>query len=309
MVNYLVTGATGLVGSSVMRLLACHETEVQGVSSKDVDLCNRDQTFQLISESRPSVLIMAAAKVGGIAANQSDPVGFLSTNLQIQTNLLDAAHTFNIQKVVFLGSSCIYPRDCQQPIIEEYLMTGLLEPTNAPYAIAKISGLKLLQAYRQQYGHAWISLMPTNLYGPNDNFDLESSHVLPALLRRFHEAKANSLDAVTLWGTGGSTREFLHVDDLAKAILHCVSFYDGEMPLNVGTGIEISIKDLAITVARIVGYEGEIRWDKTRPDGTPRKVLNVQRINDNGWRSEIELEVGLRKTYEWFKRNQTESLS
>lgn len=307
--NYLVTGSTGLVGSAVLRLLGKLEVEAQGVNSKDFDLCSRDQTFQLISETRPKVLVMAAAKVGGIVANQKEPVGFLSVNLQIQTNLLDAAHNFNVEKVVFLGSSCIYPRDCAQPILEEYLMTGPLEPTNAPYAIAKISGLQLVQAYRRQYGHTWISLMPTNLYGSNDNFDLESSHVLPALLRRFHEAKTNNLSSVTLWGTGSATREFLHVDDLARAILHCAKSYNEDTPLNVGTGIEISIKDLALTLARIVGYSGDVNWDKEKPDGTPRKVLDVQRINGIGWKSEIKFENGINDTYEWFKKNYAESVS
>ncbi len=307
--NYLVTGSTGLVGSAVLRLLGKLEVEAQGVSSKDFDLCSRERTFQLISETRPKVLVMAAAKVGGIVANQKEPVGFLSVNLQIQTNLLDAAHNFNVEKVVFLGSSCIYPRDCAQPILEEYLMTGPLEPTNAPYAIAKISGLQLVQAYRRQYGHTWISLMPTNLYGPNDNFDLESSHVLPALLRRFHEAKTNNLSSVTLWGTGSATREFLHVDDLARAILHCAKSYNKDTPLNVGTGIEISIKDLALTLARIVGYSGDVNWDKEKPDGTPRKVLDVQRINGIGWKSEIGFENGITDTYEWFKKNRAGALS
>ena len=299
----LVTGATGLVGSAVMRLLEQRGVAAQGVSSRDADLCNRDDVYQLISETQPKVLIMAAAKVGGIIANQNDPVGFLAVNLQIQTNLLNAAHNFGVKKVVFLGSSCIYPRDCAQPIREEYLMTGPLEPTNAPYALAKISGLQLVQAYRKQFGHSWISLMPTNLYGPNDNFSLESSHVLPALLRRFHEAKKDKRDVVTLWGTGTATREFLHVDDLAKAILHCASNYDEPTALNVGTGLEISIKDLAILVSDLVGYRGQIAWDEEKPDGTPRKVLDVSRINSLGWQSQVGLEDGIRDTYEWFKRN------
>jgi GDP-L-fucose synthase len=280
---------------------------VKGVSSKDADLSDRDQTFQLISDTQPKVLIMAAAKVGGIVANQRDPVGFLSENLQIQTNLLDAAHAFKVTKVVYLGSSCIYPRDSIQPILEESLMTGPLESTNAPYALAKISGLQLVQAYRRQFGHSWISLMPTNLYGPNDNFDLESSHVLPALLRKFHEAQANKRDEVILWGTGAATREFLHVDDLAKAILHCLKFYDGDFPLNVGTGVETSVKNLALSIAQIVGFSGEIKWDDSKPDGTPRKVLNVKRINDIGWKSEIDLIDGIERTYEWFKKSQMES--
>jgi GDP-L-fucose synthase len=307
--TYLVTGGTGLVGSSVLRLLSQLDLPVKGVSSKDADLCDRDQTFQLISDTRPKFLIMAAAKVGGIVANQNNPVGFLSENLQIQTNLLDAAHEFKIEKVVFLGSSCIYPRDSNQPILEESLMTGPLEFTNAPYALAKLSGLHLVQSYRRQFGHSWISLMPTNLYGPNDNFDLVSSHVLPALLRKFHEALVSDQSTVTLWGTGAATREFLHVDDLSNAILHCLKNYNDDLPLNVGTGVETSVKDLAMHIAQIVGYRGQIEWDKSKPDGTPRKVLDVKRITNLGWRHEIDLLPGIEQTYKWFKESQVESSS
>lgn len=301
--SFLVAGSTGLVGSSVMRLLEERGLEAQGVSSTDANLCDRDEAFSLISKKRPRVLIMAAAKVGGIVANQNRPVDFLSINIQIQTNLLDAAHTFDVERVVFLGSSCIYPRECPQPIREEYLMTGPLEPTNSPYAIAKISGVELVKAYRRQFGHSWISLMPTNLYGSHDNFDLESSHVLPAMIRKFHDAKIAGAKSVTLWGSGNPTREFLYVDDLASAILHCVSVYDEQMPLNVGTGVEVSINELATTVSRVLDYEGQILWDKVRPDGTPRKVLDVTRLNSIGWKHETNLEEGILKTYDWFTSN------
>jgi GDP-L-fucose synthase len=296
----LVAGDTGLVGRAIVRKFNEGQISFLGASSKVVDFCDRNSTFEYINLVKPEIMIMAAAKVGGIVANRDKPVDFLSLNLQIQTNLLDAAHNAKVRKVVFLGSSCIYPRECNQPIREASLLTGPLEPTNSAYAIAKISGVELVKAYRRQYGHTWISLMPTNLYGPFDNFDLESSHVLPALLRRFIEAKSTGSKSVTLWGTGSPTREFLFVDDLASAILFCANNYDDALQINVGTGIETSIKDLANLIKQIIGFEGSILWDKDKPDGTPRKVLDVGLLHSMGWKHTVELEEGIRRTYEWY---------
>lgn len=296
----LVAGDTGLVGRAIVRKFNERQISFLGASSKEVDFCDRNSTLEYVNHVKPEILIMAAAKVGGIVANRDNPVDFLSLNLQIQTNLLDAAHNAKVRKVVFLGSSCIYPRECNQPIREASLLTGPLEPTNSAYAIAKISGVELVKAYRKQYGHSWISLMPTNLYGPFDNFDLESSHVLPALLRRFIEAKSTGAKSVTLWGTGSPTREFLFVDDLASAILFCANNFDDDLQINVGTGIETSIKDLANLIKQIIGFEGSILWDKDKPDGTPRKVLDVGLLHSMGWKHTVELEEGIRRTYEWY---------
>ena len=275
-----------------------------GAGREELDLLNRDQVFEYIHSSRPDAIVIAAARVGGILANSSFPVEFLSENLRIMTNLLDASHSANIDRVLFLGSSCIYPRMSPQPIREEYLLTGELEPTNEAYALAKISGLKMIQAYRKEYGRDWISIMPTNLYGPNDNFDVESSHVLPAMLRRFDEAKENNVPSVEVWGSGSPRREFLHVDDLAQACLFVLENYSGDIPLNVGTGVDVSIKELAELTRDIVGYEGEIKWDTSRPDGTPQKLLDVSRIEKLGWRHKIQLSDGLKNTYEWYKSSQ-----
>jgi GDP-L-fucose synthase len=246
-----------------------------------------------VESEKPDWVIIAAAKVGGIHANSTFPVEFLSENLQIETNLIDACHSSRIERVLFLGSSCIYPKHCPQPIKEEYLLTGPLEPTNEAYALAKISGLKLIEAYRKQYGHRWISAMPTNLYGPGDNYDLQTSHVLPALMRKFYDAMRTAAPSVTLWGSGKPRREFLHSDDLAAACLHLLETYDGMMPVNVGTGSDISIRELADLVARSFGYRGEILWDQTKPDGTFRKLLDVSQMTNLGWESSISLASGI----------------
>jgi GDP-L-fucose synthase len=256
---------------------------------------------KFIKANRPSLVIDAAAKVGGIGANNSLPVEFLSDNLRIQSNLMEAAHAASVEKFVFLGSSCIYPRNCQQPIKEEYLMTGPLEATNSAYAIAKIAGIELINSYRKEYGAKWISLMPTNLYGPRDNFDLQASHVLPALIRRFVEAVENGSTKVVLWGSGSPKREFLHVNDLAQAVLKASENYDSSMHLNIGTGSDITIKELAGKVAAAAGFNGEIEWDSSKPDGTPQKVLDVSKIKALGWEPTITLEAGIASTIAWYK--------
>jgi len=277
--------------------------EVVRVSSKVVNLTDRRATFDFLHEVKPDAVIDAAAKVGGIGANNSQPVEFLSANVQIQTNLMDAAHAVNVERFVFLGSSCIYPRDAQQPIKEESLLTGPLEATNSAYAIAKIAGIELIRSYRREYGRRWISLMPTNLYGPGDNFDLATSHVLPALIRRFSEAVENGSSEVVLWGTGLPRREFLHVDDLATAVLLCMERYDDDQILNVGVGSDVTIKELAGIIASVTGFQGEILWDSSKPDGTPRKVLDVSRIVELGWSPKITLKDGIIQTLAWYREN------
>jgi len=299
----LVAGSSGLVGSAVIRELNRVNKEVIGISSKDVDLLDRAKTFSYIKELKPNLIIDAAAKVGGVGSNNAYPVEFLSQNLQIQSNLMDAAHQANVEKFVFLGSSCIYPRNCAQPIKEEYLLTGELEQTNSAYAVAKIAGIELIKSYRKEYGRSWISAMPTSLYGPNDNFDLETSHVLPALIRKFIEAKQNNSLEVVLWGSGTSLRELLHVDDLAKAILVCIQKYDDTEHINIGSGDEISIKNLAVKIANLTGFTGSIVWDANRPDGTPRKVLDSTKINNLGWKPSITLDQGIASTVEWYQEN------
>ena len=299
----LVAGGTGLAGSAIVRELERVNKKVIGISSKDVDLLDRAKTFSFIKDLKPTLIIDAAAKVGGVGSNNAYPVEFLSQNLQIQSNLMDAAHEAKVEKFVFLGSSCIYPRNCAQPIKEDYLLTGELEQTNSAYAVAKIAGIELIKSYRKEYGHTWISVMPTNLYGPNDNFDLENSHVLPALIRKFVEAKRDNSSEVVLWGSGTPLREFLHVDDLAKAILICLEKYDDAQQINIGSGDEISIKDLGQKIANLTGFTGKVVWDANRPDGTPRKVLDSTKINKLGWKRAITLDQGIASTVKWYQEN------
>jgi GDP-L-fucose synthase len=296
-----VAGHRGLVGSAIARKLAAEGFGNLLVRTREeLDLRDQAAVERFFFSEKPEFVFLAAAKVGGIMANATYPAEFLYENLAIQNNVIHAAWKHGVRKLVFLGSSCIYPKFAPQPIHEDSLLTGPLETTNEAYAIAKIAGLKLCAAYRQQYGFAAISLMPTNLYGPGDNFDLEKSHVLPALIRRFHEAHINGAAEVTLWGTGTPRREFLHVDDLAAAACYLMERYDGAEPLNVGTGEDLTIAELASMVARVVGYEGRIVYDAAKPDGTPRKLLDVTRIHALGWRAGIALEQGIASTYEWY---------
>ncbi len=301
--RYLVAGSSGLVGSALVESLEKAEKQVVGISSKDVDLSDNVATLNWFKEQgKFDVVIDAAAKVGGIVANNSNPVEFLSKNLQIQQNLMYACHLYSVNQFIFLGSSCIYPRNAMQPIREDYLMTGELEETNSAYAIAKIAGIELVKSYRKEFGKKWISLMPTNIYGPKDNFSLNSSHVLPAFIRKFSDAKFEGAKTITLWGTGKPKREFLHSEDLASAVIFALENYDGEQHLNIGTGQEISIKDLAEMVASIIGFNGEIIWDDSKPDGTPRKLLDSSKINALGWSHKISLIDGVSKTIDWYNK-------
>jgi len=296
-----IAGHRGLVGSAIWRHLTARGfTRLVGRTSAELDLRNRDATFAFFADVRPRYVVLAAARVGGIMANATEPAGFLSDNLRIQVNVLDAAAAHAVERLLFLGSSCIYPKYAPQPITQDSLLTGPLEPTNEAYAIAKIAGLFQVQAVRRQLGLSWISAMPTNLYGPNDNFDLATSHVLPALVRRFHEAVRSGIQEVTLWGTGAPRREFLHVDDLAAACLTLLESYDDPAPVNIGTGEDLSIRDLASLVADVTGYTGTITWDATHPDGTPRKLLDSSRVRSLGWRPAVDLKDGIRATYRWF---------
>ena len=299
----LVAGATGLAGSAIVRELTRIGKPVVGISSKDVDLLDRYATFNYLNKLKPNAVIDAAAKVGGISANNSYPVEFLSNNIQIQTNLMDASHAVNVERFIFLGSNCIYPKNCPQPIKEEFILTGILEPTNSAYAIAKLAGVELIKSYRKEYGREWISVMPINLYGPNDNFDLESSHVFPALIRKFTDAVRNNSKTVTVWGTGKPRREFLHVDDLSKAIILCLDKYDSAEHINIGTGSDFTISELANKIAEISGFKGEIIWDSSKSDGTPQKVLDIQKITNLGWEPTITLEQGIKSTIEWYLEN------
>lgn len=299
-----IAGHHGLVGSALLRKFQAEGfTNVLVRSHSELDLTDRFATFDFILESKPQVIVDAAAKVGGIMANDSYPADFLSQNLQIQVNLLDAAVAARVPRLLFLGSSCIYPKHAPQPIKESALLTGPLEPTNDAYAIAKIAGILQVQAVRRQHGLAWISAMPTNLYGPEDNFSPSGSHLLPALIRRYEEARASGAAEVTHWGTGTPRRELLHVDDLASACLFLLEHFDGPNHVNVGTGIDHTIKEVADMVATAVGYMGETRWDTTKPDGTPRKLLDVSVLQDAGWRSQIPLRDGIKATVAWYRAN------
>jgi GDP-L-fucose synthase len=296
-----IAGHRGLVGSALWRHFAASGfDDLIGRTSSELDLRDRNATFGFFAATRPRTVVVAAAKVGGIMANSTYPADFLSDNLRIQLSVLDAAVAFGVERLLFLGSSCIYPKFAAQPINEDSLLTGALEPTNDAYAIAKIAGVMQVQAARRQYGVRWISAMPTNLYGPGDNFDLETSHVLAALIRRFHEAKATGAPSVTLWGTGTPRREFLHVDDLARACELLLETYDDPAPINVGVGVDLTINELAHLVAGVVGYRGEWVFDPSKPDGTPRKLLDVQRIAALGFEARISLEEGIASTYQWF---------
>jgi GDP-L-fucose synthase len=299
-----VAGHQGMVGSAIHRkLLSEGFTDVVARTRTELDLKNRDATFEFFATVRPRVVVLAAAKVGGILANNTYPVDFLSENLQIQVNVLDAALKYEVPRVLFLGSSCIYPKLAPQPIREDYLLTGPLEPTNDAYAIAKIAGILQIQAVRRQYGLPWIAAMPTNLYGPGDNFSDTTSHVLPALIRRYDTAQASGQAVVTNWGSGTPKREFLHVDDMASASLHLLDTYDGATQVNVGTGHDQSIKQIADTVANAVGFAGETHWDTTKPDGTPRKLLDVALLRSTGWKPAVELCEGIRQTVDWYREN------
>lgn len=302
-----VAGSNGMVGSAIVRALkAKGYVNLVVKSSKELDLKNQQAVRDFFSQEQPEYVFLAAAKVGGIHANNSYPATFIYDNIMIQSNVIQAAYDFNVKKLLFLGSSCIYPKFAPQPIKEEYLLTGSLEPTNEAYAIAKIAGLKMCQFYKQQYGCNFISAMPTNLFGINDNFNLENSHVLPALLRKFIEAKQNNKQEVTIWGSGTPMREFLFVDDLAEACLFLMENYNGIETVNIGTGEDVSIKELAETIMKIVGFEGNLIFDASKPDGAPRKLLDVSKINNLGWKHQTNLEEGIQKTLNWIQKNNFE---
>ncbi|MGT2461433.1 GDP-L-fucose synthase family protein [Sinomonas atrocyanea] len=303
--TFYVAGHRGLVGSAIWRRLEDEGfSNLVGRSSSELDLKDRGAVFDLFAAEKPRYVALAAAKVGGILANNTYPVDFLSENLRIQTNVMDAALEHGVERLLFLGSSCIYPKLAPQPLKEEYLLTGHLEPTNDAYAIAKIAGILQVQAVRRQYGLPWISAMPTNLYGPGDNFSPTGSHVLPALIRRYEEARLSGAESVTNWGTGSPLREFLHVDDMAQACLYLLENYDGPEQVNVGVGTDVTIKELAHTVADAVGFQGSIKWDTTKPDGTPRKLMDVSKLTALGWKASIGLDEGIRSTVEWFREHQ-----
>ncbi|MFE5702466.1 GDP-L-fucose synthase family protein [Rhodococcus koreensis] len=302
--SFFVAGHRGLVGSAIWRTLEAAGFErLIGRSSGELDLRDRAAVFAFFAEAKPRYVVLAAAKVGGILANSTYPVDFLSDNLRIQVNVLDAALEHGVERLLFLGSSCIYPKLAPQPIKEEYLLTGHLEPTNDAYAIAKIAGILQIQAVRRQHGLPWISAMPTNLYGPGDNFSPQGSHVLPALIRRFDEARRSGAESVTNWGTGSPRREFLHVDDMASACFHLLENYDGPDQVNVGTGEDFTIREIAEVVADEVGYDGRIEWDSTKPDGTPRKLLDVTTLRQSGWEPTIGLRDGITSTVQWYREH------
>ena len=299
-----VAGHRGLVGSAIVRNL-----EAKGYKNiiyrthKELDLTNQEAVRRFFEEEKPEYVFLAAAKVGGIHANNTYPADFIYDNLMIQNNVIKAAHDFEVKKLLFLGSTCIYPKMAPQPIKEEYLLTGSLEETNEAYAVAKIAGLEMCKFFKRQYGDNFISCMPTNVYGPNDNFDLKNSHVLPALIRKFHEAKVNNSEAVEVWGTGTPLREFLYVDDMADACVFLMENYDGEQHVNIGTGEEVSIRELAETVKEVVGFDGELVFNTEMPDGTPRKLTTVDKLHGLGWKHKVSLDKGIRLAYNWFLEN------
>jgi GDP-L-fucose synthase len=298
-----VAGHRGMVGSAITRLLESQGRKVISVDRSILDLRRQPEVEFWLRANQPTAIIFAAAKVGGILANSSYPADFIYDNLTIQTNVIHGAHKAGVERLVFLGSSCIYPKFAPQPIVESALMTGALEPTNEWYAIAKIAGIMTCQAYRRQHGRRYVSVMPCNLYGPNDNFDLQTGHVLPALIRKFHEAKISGATEVVVWGTGTPLREFLHVDDLAKGVVFCLDHYDEYEHINCGAGFDVSIRDIAETIARVVGFDGKLVFDASKPDGTPRKIMDSSRIRALGWKPEISLEDGLASAYRWYLEN------
>lgn len=299
-----VAGHKGLVGSAIVRNLKSKGySNIVEKTHSELELKNSTEVREFFNKEKPEYVFLAAAKVGGIGVNDKEPADFIYENLMIECNIIKAAHDFKVRKLLFLGSSCIYPKMCSQPIKEEYLLSDYLEPTNEGYALAKICGLKMCGFFKKQYGDNFISVMPTNLYGPNDNFDLETSHVMPALIRKFHEAKINNKRCVEIWGTGKPLREFLHVDDLADACVYLMENYSGQEHINIGTGKEISIKELALLIKSIIAYEGELKFDTSKPDGTPRKLLDVSKLNNLGWKYKIELEQGIEELYNWFLEN------
>lgn len=304
-----IAGETGMVGRAILRALSDEDVEVVSASHSDLDLTNQAQTYDWLAQNKPDVIIMAAAKVGGIGANAAEPASFLHENLMMAQNVIHGAFQANIEKLLYLGSSCIYPKMAEQPIKEEALLTGALEPTNEGYALAKIAGLKLCQFYRGQYGCDYISAMPSNLYGEYDQFDAEKSHVIPAIILKFHQAKERGDKEVTLWGTGSPLREFLYVDDLASALIHLLKNYSDSIPINVGSGQEISIYDLAHKIKDIVQFDGNIIFDSTKPGGTPRKILDNARINALGWHAKTPLDKGIEQAYEWYSRKISASLA
>ena len=303
----VVLGSRGLAGSAICRKLDSLGKTYLAATREMVDVTNPDQVDSFFEKTRPKLLFMAAAKVGGLMANFRNPVQFLSENILAQTYVINAAHKYDVDRLVFLGSSCIYPRNASQPISENSLLTGPLEVTNEAYAIAKISGVKLIQSYRRQYSRAWISVMPTNLFGLNDNFDLENSHALAAIMRKMHDAKIAEAESVQLWGTGSPRREFMYSDDFAGALLFVADNYDSDAPINIGTGEDLTIRELATMIKQIVGFKGEVVWNDSIPDGTPRKQLDISRLRDLGWQTEVDFLSGLRDTYNWFSDNYAES--
>lgn len=299
-----VAGHRGLVGSAIVRNLKSKGyTNIIGRTHEELDLTNQDAVRRFFEEEKPEYVFLAAAKVGGIQANNTYPADFIYVNLMIQNNVIKAAHDFGVNKLLFLGSTCIYPKLAPQPIKEEYLLSGYLEETNEAYAIAKIAGLKMCKFFKRQYGDNFISCMPTNLYGPNDNFDLNNSHVMPALIRKFHEAKINNSPQVEVWGTGKPLREFLYVDDMADACVFLMENYDGEDHVNIGTGEEVSIRELAELIKEVIGYDGKLIFNTNKPDGTPRKLTDVSKLHNLGWTHTVQLKDGIKLAYEWFKEN------